>query len=65
MPDPAPALTEDIVATVLGFARSNVDPERIADKIDQYRPLLEMSRSDVFRPLGEIPPATAFNARWE
>lgn len=59
------ALTEEAVRSLFRYAEVKVEDQRISEKSGEYAELLSISRSEGFRPLGETPPASAFNADWE
>ncbi|MBB1040217.1 MULTISPECIES: hypothetical protein [unclassified Dietzia] len=56
--------TEEAIRALFDYADSKVTDERLAAKLADYTPLLEIANSEPFQPLGETPPATAFNADW-
>lgn len=58
-------LTEEAVKSLFLYAGTQVGEERVVGNLPQYAQLLTLTRSEVFRPLGETPPASAFNADWE
>ena len=58
-------VTEEAAKALFLYAEADIDEERITEKLGDYAPLFVMTRSESFRPLGETPPASAFNADWE